>query len=192
MNITTFTVPAIELSTDSTSYRGNEIELPTHVIQPGKKEVTFNYIISQDYLDYMALQNWFLQNAPVNKDTNYIDTGNVQANGQLKTCDIDVALLSPYKKPILGLRYKNCYIKSFSELQLSYAEQAEIPHSFTCSYTHFVILDLAGLEQRMKNSANQSQMQAQQDFLDRFGQDGIYGDASRNDLYIHNVKDFEL
>ena len=65
--------------------------------------------------------------------------------------DIDVTLLSPYKKRIVGFRFKNCWIKSFSDLQLAYDGADEIQHSFTCAYTNFVILDLNGLESQIKS-----------------------------------------
>ena len=92
-----------------------------------------------------------MNNAPINKRANALDTGNVNANGLLRTCDIDVTLLSPYKKRIVGFRFKNCWIKSFSDLQLAYDGADELQHSFTVTYTNFVILDLNGLESQIKS-----------------------------------------
>ena len=148
-------------------------------MSPSSKEITFNYFISWDWTDYRALYNWCMNNAPVNKGANALDTGNVDSDGLLNVCDIDVKLLSPYKKPIVGFRFKNCWIKSFSDLQLTYSEADEIQHSFTCAYTHFVLLDLNGLEKGLNSPVSQSeeqqkmqemQQQARQDFLDRYGQ----------------------
>lgn len=140
LNLCTFTIPAIEMGSDKTSYRGVELEMPTYSMQPGSKEITFNYYISSDWTDYRALYNWCMNNAPINKGANALDTGNVNSSGLTRVCDIDVTLLSPYKKPIVGFRFKNCWIKSFSDLQLSYSEADEIQHSFTCSYSHLSFL----------------------------------------------------
>ena len=179
IRLSSFTIPSIEMGTDKVSYRGIEIERPTYTMSPGSKEITFNYFVSADWTDYRALYNWAMNNAPVNKGANALDTGNVDANGLINVCDIDVTLLSPYKKPIVGFRFKNCWIKAFSDLQLSYSEADEIQHSFTCAYTHFVILDKSGLEQQMKTPVAQDKQQqkmmemqkaAREDFLRRYGQ----------------------
>ena len=167
------------MGTDKVSYRSIEIERPTYTMSPGSKEITFNYFINADWTDYRALYNWCMNNAPVNKGANAIDTGNVDDSGLLNVCDIDVKLLSPYKKPVVGFRFKNCWIKAFSDLQLSYAEADEIQHSFTCAYTHFVLLDLNGLETQMNSPVAQDDKQkkmmemqkaAREDFLRRYGQ----------------------
>ena len=167
------------MGTDKVSYRSIEIERPTYTMSPGSKEITFNYFINSDWTDYRALYNWCMNNAPVNKGANALDTGNVDANGLMNVCDIDVTLLSPYKKPVVGFRFKNCWIKAFSDLQLSYAEADEIQHSFTCAYTHFILLDKNGLETQMNSKIpldeKQQEMQelqraAREDFLRRYGQ----------------------
>lgn len=157
IRLSSFTIPSIEMGTDKVSYRGIEIERPTYTMSPDSKEITFNYFVSADWTDYRALYNWCMNNAPVNKGANALDTGNVDSDGLINACDIDVTLLSPYKKPIVGFRFKNCWIKAFSDLQLSYSEADEIQHSFTCAYTHFVILDKNGLEQQMKSPVAQDE-----------------------------------
>ena len=177
LRLSTFTIPAIEMGTDKVMYRSVEIEKPTYTMSPGSKEITFNYFINADWTDYRALYNWCMNNAPVNKGANALDTGNVDASGLLNVCDIDVTLLSPYKKPVVGFRFKNCWIKAFSDLQLSYSEADEIQHSFTCAYTHFVILDKSGLETQMNAPVPQDEQQqkmmemqqaAREDFLRRY------------------------
>lgn len=179
LRLSTFTIPSIEMGTDKVMYRSIEIERPTYTMSPGSKEITFNYFVSADWTDYRALYNWCMNNAPVNKGMNTLDTGNVEANGLLNVCDIDVTLLSPYKKPIVGFRFKNSWIKSFSDLQLSYSEADEIQHSFTCAYTHFVLLDKSGLETQINSPVAQDEKQqkmqdmqqaAREDFLRRYGQ----------------------
>lgn len=179
LRLSTFTIPAIEMGTDKVMYRSIEIERPTYTMSPGSKEITFNYFVNWDWTDFRCLFNWCMNNAPVNKGANALDTGNVDDSGLLNVCDIDVKLLSPYKKPVVGFRFKNCWIKAFSDLQLSYAEADEIQHSFTCAYTHFVLLDLNGLETQMNSPVAQDEKQqkmmemqkaAREDFLRRYGQ----------------------
>ena len=192
LRLSTFTIPAIDMGTDKVMYRGVEIERPTHTMQPGSKEITFNYYIKSDWTDYRALYNWCMNNAPINKGANALDTGNVNANGLLRTCDIDVTLLSPYKKRIVGFRFKNCWIKSFSDLQLAYDGADELQHSFTVTYTNFVILDLNGLESQIKSPVAKdareqaiadSKRRASEEFLSRYGnshQFQTYGDSQGN------------
>ena len=169
------------MGTDKVVYRSIEIERPTYTMSPGSKEITFNYFINSDWTDYRALYNWCMNNAPVNKGANALDTGNVDASGLLNVCDIDVTLLSPYKKPVVGFRFKNCWIKAFSDLQLSYSEADEIQHSFTCAYTHFVLLDKNGLEGKLTQPSTTDETQlkmeemrqkAREDFLNRYRQQG--------------------
>lgn len=166
------------MGTDKVMYRSIEIERPTYTMSPGSKEITFNYFVSADWTDYRALYNWCMNNAPVNKGANALDTGNVDADGLINACDIDVTLLSPYKKPIVGFRFKNAWIKAFSDLQLSYSEADEIQHSFTCAYSHFVLLDRSGLESQINSPLPQTdeqqkmmemQQAAREDFLRRYG-----------------------
>ena len=188
LRLSTFTMPSVEMGSDKVMYRSVEIEVPTHVMSPSSKEITFNYFINSDWTDYRALYNWCMNNAEINQGANALDTGNVSSNGLLKCCDIDVKLLSPYKKPVVGFRFKNCWIKSFSDLQLSYAESDEIQHSFTCAYTHWVLLDLNGLESGkfngLKGKTEQeqkildNQRKAQEEFLARYGSNplNLYGD----------------
>lgn len=159
-------------------------------MSPSSKEITFNYFISYDLTDFRALYNWCMNNAPINKGANALDTGNVDASGLTHACDIDVKLLSPYKKPVVGFRFKNCWIKSFSDLQLSYSEADEIQHSFTCAYSHFVLLDLNGLESKQgaELDAKQQAMldqkrKAQDEFLRRYGG----GDALQANGDYYNV-----
>jgi hypothetical protein len=178
LRLSTFTIPSIEMGTDKVMYRSIEIERPTYTMSPGSKEITFNYFVSADWTDYRALYNWCMNNAPVNKGANALDTGNVNADGLINACDIDVTLLSPYKKPIVGFRFKNAWIKAFSDLQLSYSEADEIQHSFTCAYSHFVLLDRSGLESQINSPLPQTdeqqkmmemQQAAREDFLRRYG-----------------------
>ena len=181
LRLSTFTIPQIEMGTDKVMYRSIEIERPTYTMSPGSKEITFNYFVNADWTDYRALYNWCMNNAPVNKGANALDTGNVEADGLTKVCDIDVTLLSPYKKPVIGFRFKNCWIKAFSDLQLSYAEADEIQHSFTCAYTHFILLDKNGIESQMNSPSTTDETQlkmeemrqrAREDFLNRYRQQG--------------------
>jgi hypothetical protein len=63
-------------------------------------------------------------------------------------------------------------------LQLSYSEADEIQHSFTCAYSHFVLLDRSGLESQINSPLPQTdeqqkmmemQQAAREDFLRRYG-----------------------
>ena len=179
LSLASFTLPSIEMGSDTISYRSIKVEVPTHTMQPETKEITFNYYIHSDWSDYRGLYNWALNEAPVNKGT-VTGSEEVFANGMYKVIDIRVQLINQMKQPIIGFVFKNCWLKQFADLQLTYANANEIQHAFTCAYTNFEIEDYEYSPERMRQKLFKEMDQQDQDiaafkhaamseFIERYG-----------------------
>ena len=179
LSLASFTLPSIEMGSDTISYRSIKVEVPTHTMQPDTKEITFNYYIHSDWSDYRALYNWALNIAVVNKGT-VTNSDEIFANGMYKVIDIRVQLINQMKQGIIGFVFKNCWLKQFSDLQLTYANANEIQHSFTCAYTNFEIEDYEYSPEKMRKKLISEMDQedqevlafkeaAQQEFIERYG-----------------------
>ena len=174
-----FTLPSIEMGSDTIAYRSIKVEVPTHTMQPETKEITFNYYIHSDWSDYRGLYNWALNEAPINKGT-VTDSEEVFPNGLYKVIDIRVRLINQMKQGIIGFVFKNCWLKQFADLQLTYANANELQHSFTCAYTNFEIEDYEYSPERMRQKLFKEMDQQDQDiaafkhaamseFIERYG-----------------------
>lgn len=179
LSLASFTLPMVEMGSDTIAYRSIKVEVPTHTMQPESKEITFNYYIHSDWSDYRALYNWALNEAPINKGS-VSNSQEVEANGLYKVIDIRVQLINQMKQPIIGFLFKNCWLKQFGDLQLTYANANEIQHTFTCAYTNFEIEDYEYSPEKMRQKmiAQMSQEDqeilafkaaAQREFIERYG-----------------------
>jgi hypothetical protein len=141
LHLANFSIPELLIGSTSIQYKGTALEIPTKVIQPENRTITFSYMIDISWDNYFALYQWanligttenVLPNTlPINLRDEFL-------NKTIKAIPIYVYLLSEYKKPILKITYDNCWIKSFSELSLSYQEEPDvIKHSFTIAYSNF-------------------------------------------------------
>lgn len=55
LNLTDFDVPQMVIGSSSVQFKGYMYEVPTHVIDPDTKEITFNYIVDQNFYNYKSL-----------------------------------------------------------------------------------------------------------------------------------------
>ena len=179
LSLVSFTLPSIEMGSDTIAYRGVKVEVPTHMMQPDTKELTFNYYIHSDWSDYRGLYNWALNEAPINKGT-VTNSEEVFPNGMYKVIDITGRLINQMKQPIIGFVFKNCWLKQFADLQLTYTNANEIQHAFTCAYTNFEIEDYAYSPERMREKLIEQMSEedqaiaafkeaAQREFIERYG-----------------------
>ena len=179
LSLVSFTLPSVEMGSDTISYRSIKIEVPTHTMQPETKEITFNYYIHSDWSDYRGLYNWALNEAPINKGT-VTNSEEVFPNGLYKVIDIRVRLINQMKQSIIGFVFKNCWLKQFADLQLTYANANEIQHAFTCAYTNFEIEDYEYSPERMREKRLKEMGQEDQEiaafkhaamseFIERYG-----------------------
>jgi len=142
LNLVSFSVPAIEMSSSEISYLGDAVEVPTGVINQGDKTITFNYLISSNWGQYKNLWRWASTLATVNKTMtpttrDPLTTASTYAKYSLP---IRVYLIKEFKDVEISIKYSNCWIKSFGELSLDYSDESTpINHSFTVAYSDFEI-----------------------------------------------------
>lgn len=143
--LTEFTIPEVSVSTAKTYYRGVEFEIPTGVFKPTAREITFGYLIDQDWVNYISLYQWINLYCPVEQVTpdeliarqdNYVET-------TYPILPINVYLLGAYKTPLVRIKYENCYIKQFGDISLAYQDDPDIiKQEFTIRCTDFSIFKI--------------------------------------------------
>ena len=139
LRLTRFTMPPIQIGTSSVSYKSYSLEVPTHVLNPDTKEITFEYVVDEDFENYAALYNW------ASGIGNIVDLGdennNVNTQGVITKSLIPVRvwLLDSYKKVRREFLFEGAFIKQFNDLQLDFSQANEIHHSFTMTYYDFKV-----------------------------------------------------
>jgi hypothetical protein len=138
LNLVSFSIPDIEISSDEFPIGGENIALPTGVINQSNKEITFTYKVSGDFSQYINLWKWVSLASNVNPIIDVEPKPIVDGTGEYfsATLPVRVYLLSEFKKEILSLKYENAWISNFSSLELDYSnDQSPIEHSFTLKYS---------------------------------------------------------
>jgi hypothetical protein len=144
LNLTKFDLPEVEIGSVSVNYLGNFVEIPTKVIQPTAKTIQFSYLVSSDFYQYRILHKW-VQFIAYNETIRAPKEVREQAK-QMKsvTFPVTVVLLSEFKKPIISIRYNDCWVKQFGTLSLDYQSADEpVIHNFTLAYSNFEFIDVA-------------------------------------------------
>lgn len=139
LNLTRFSIPQCEIASMSYAFKGYSVQRPAGVIAPDTKQINFEYIIDADWRNYRALYLWTScvgKLNPVSSDSVVEQTG-------YNTLDCRIWLLNQYKKRVMDLVFKGCWIQLFNELSLDYSQSGEIHHSFTMSYDIFELEDVA-------------------------------------------------
>jgi hypothetical protein len=138
LNLTKFTIPELELKSASMAFMGYTVEVPTGIIQPDTKRLTLSYMLSSDFKQYLTLYRWLEQLSTIQS---IIEPTNTNVDKGLLMdyrLPLNITLLSTFKKPIFNVRYNNCWITGFGQLDLDYqSEDLPITHSFTLTYTDF-------------------------------------------------------
>jgi hypothetical protein len=147
INLTGFDIPSIDINSIELQYKGIPVEVPGNVIQTSGKEITFNYIIDSNWLNYKALYSWvnnLSRLIKILKNEEYTTKVSIDEEFYKNfTLTITVHLLDEYKNRILEFKYYNCWIKSFAELSMNYNDEpVEMTHSFTIAYSNFEIVPI--------------------------------------------------
>lgn len=139
LRLTRFTIPQITIGTSSVSFKSYQLEVPTHVLNAETKEISFEYIVDEDFENYAALYNW------ASGIGNIVDIGdennNVNTQGIITKSLIPVRvwLLDSYKKVRREFLFEGAFIKQFNDLQLDYSNANEVHHSFILAYYDFKV-----------------------------------------------------
>lgn len=136
--LTQFDIPEMETGSTNMSYMGYEIEVPTGVLHPGNKNVTFNYLLDSKLETYWLLYNWMqMVSTHIHDPIEGIDDLNKFLG---KTIPITVYILDEYKKPTFKITYHDCWIKSLGNLSMSYQDEPmELENSFTIAYSRHTV-----------------------------------------------------
>lgn len=137
LHLVRFSIPQLEMGSMETSYKGYKKLMPTKVLAPETKELTLEYLIDSEWLNYKALYAWM---SGIEGTINPV-VANEQLNGVTPGLymPMRIYLLSPYKKKIIQFLFSNCWIKLFNDLALEQNNPNEITHSITLSYDQFTI-----------------------------------------------------
>jgi hypothetical protein len=139
LNLVSFSIPSIEISKAEFSYLGNAIEIPTGVVNPSDKTITFNYLIGSEWGQYVNLYKWVSALGTVNTPMNEPSATDT-TNYKKYSLPIRVYMLGSFKKTALSFKYDNSWIDQFSEITMDYSDDpATINHSFTISYSDFTM-----------------------------------------------------
>ena len=153
LSLVRFSIPSIQMGTSTTSFKGVSYEVPTHVLNPDTKEITFEYKVSQDWYNYKSLFIWASALAILNPvdakafqaqimhedvvAATRVDRSAIGVFTDLLDCR--VWLLNNFKQRVVDFTFHNCFIKSFGEIALDYSSTDEVIHSFTMAYSNFTI-----------------------------------------------------
>ena len=139
LRLTRFTMPPLEIGSSNVSFKGYSIQVPTHVLNSETKEVTFEYIVDEDFENYAALYNWASGIGNIVDIGDENNSGNTQGIITKSMIPVRVWLLDSYKKVRREFLFEGAWIKQFNDLQLDYSQAEEVHHSFTMTYYDFKV-----------------------------------------------------
>jgi len=129
----------MEMGSTSVSFKGYEYYLPTKIMDGGSKEITFDYIVDEKWLNYKSLYAWMSGlEGNINEVYKTSDTG-IQDKD---TLDVRVWLIDPFKNRILDLCFYDSWIKVFQDLALESNSTDIVTHSVTFCYSHYELKDV--------------------------------------------------
>lgn len=142
LNLSSFRLPEIQLGyTEATGYLSKKIPVPTKILNPDSQEITFEYLMSSNFHQYILLYRWIQRiTVEMQKNTNFVQHGDPTQY----TVPINIFLLSEFKKPILKVTFNECWPQRLGELMFDYKVVGDDPitHSFTVKYNWFSIQTL--------------------------------------------------
>ena len=142
LNLYNFSLPEISSAEVEFTVGGTTFPLPGH-IRNESKELTFNYLLSSNWHQYLLLYKWFSMIA-TSCGTIGINEDGIANTPDSYTLDLTVMVVSEYKNPLFQITYHNSWIKSLAEVDFNYQDEDEvISHSFTVAYSHYTFEDLS-------------------------------------------------
>lgn len=139
LRLTRFTMPPMQIGSQTVSFQSYQVEIPTHMINADTKELTFEYIVDEDFENYAALYNWASgigNYVEIGGENNAINTYGVLSKSMIP---VRIWLLDSYKNVRREFVFEGCWIKQFNDLALDYQNAEEIHHSFTLAYQKFTV-----------------------------------------------------
>ena len=159
LNLVSFNIPEITVSTDYVNYMGYQVEIPTGV-RNQNKEITFEYMLSSDWNQYIALNSWLsasgaetgvglTQIAPTSPmNTGLTFTGKnplaTQVTPLSYAVPIRVMMLSEFLNPVAEIVFENAWIKAMGAIELDYQSPDDEPvkNNFTVAYNLMTVTQI--------------------------------------------------
>ena len=138
LNLTRFSIPQMEMGSTSTSFKGYEYYRPTHIMDGGSKEITFDYIVDAKWINYKSLYAWM---SGLEGNINEVYKTSDSGVSTKDTLDVKVWLIDQFKNRILDLCFYDAWIKIFQDLALESSNTDPVTHSFTLCYSHYELVD---------------------------------------------------
>lgn len=139
LHIKRFSLPQMEQSSTSVSFRGYEKQIPTKVINYATKELTIEFFVDEKWRNYKALYQWM---SSVEGALNPVTDEKTESISPTDYVPLRIYLLDNYKKKVIQFLFENCWIKVFNEIALEANNSSEVTASFTFCYDKFTIEDV--------------------------------------------------
>lgn len=139
LHITRFTIPQLQQSSQTVSYRGYEKQIPGKVLNPSTKQLNIEYIVDAEWNNYKSLYSWMSGIVGV---INPITTDEAESKNTLNATDyipLRIYLVGPYKKKIIQFKFSNTWIETFGDIQMDVNSPGEVMHSFTLVFDEYTI-----------------------------------------------------
>jgi len=136
-----FRIPPMDFGKSGAKYRGITVNLPVGVFnQETNKVVQFKYLVNFDYSQYFAMYEWMNLNHSYDNPVPDSKVERRDEDNRWATVPVTVYLLDAFKKPIIMLKYYDCWISHFDELEFNdYDVPTVIQHGLELSYSRFEI-----------------------------------------------------
>ena len=139
LHIKRFSLPQMEQSSTTVSYKGYEKQIPTKVINYGTKELTIEFFVDENWRNYKALYQWM---SSVEGALNPVTDEKIESISPTDYVPLRIYLLDNYKKKVIQFLFENCWIKTFNDIALEANNSGEVTASFTFCYDRFTIEDV--------------------------------------------------
>jgi len=136
-----FRVPPMDFGRASAKYRGVTVNVPNGVFNPDpNKVIQFNYLVDFTYLEYYSMYEWMALNKSYDNPVPESTAKRIDSENRWATVPVTVYLLDAFKKPIITLKYYDCWISHFGEMEFNdYDVPTVLTHSMDLSYSRFEI-----------------------------------------------------
>lgn len=130
-------VPSFKIATRQIGLGGVMVNVPLSTPDDNDKTMVFNYLMGENWRQYIALTNWKNKIAQTQIGTPFNQLKN--SDGLYNTrgiyLDLPLFILSSFKKPIIKFTFREAFLTEIGEIDLQQQDPThEMKHSFTVSY----------------------------------------------------------
>ena len=140
-----FRVPPMDFGRATAKYRGVSVNVPSGVFNPdSNKVIQFSYMVQFTYQEYFAMYEWMNLNESYDEPVPESTAVKRDKENRWSTLPVTVYLLDAFKKPVVTLKYYDCWISHFGEMEFNdYDVPNVLTHNIDLSYSRFEIFRTA-------------------------------------------------